>query len=116
MTQRRINQVEYPYFVTANTAERIWLFEDTQLTEQLSAIIMKACQLKCATLYAYCIMPDHVHLLVWMREDSPYNIVRFDAFDQIVLLSGMQESYRHFGVVLAKTFLFLYCEYGTSSQ
>jgi REP element-mobilizing transposase RayT len=64
MTQRRIYQEEYPYFVTFRTREGYALFEDEKMTELLSEIMFKAGRLKRYDILAYQIMPDHIHLLV----------------------------------------------------
>ena len=64
MTQRRIYQSEFPYFITIKTKDGICFFDKTRYTKLLSGIIFYACRLKHYVLYAYCIMPDHLHLLV----------------------------------------------------
>jgi REP element-mobilizing transposase RayT len=64
MTQRRIYQDEYPYFVTFRVAESQPLFEDEKMAEQLSEIILNAGRLKRYEILAYQIMPEHVHVLV----------------------------------------------------
>ena len=64
MSQRRIYQDEFPYFVTTKTKEGVWFFDETKCAKLLSDIILQACQLKKHILYAYCIMPDHLHVLV----------------------------------------------------
>ncbi|MBU0597915.1 transposase [Patescibacteria group bacterium] len=63
MTQRRIYQNEYPYFITWRTRENYPLFEKTKFAELLSYIIFNAGRLKRFNVLAYQIMPDHVHLL-----------------------------------------------------
>jgi REP element-mobilizing transposase RayT len=64
MTQRRIYQEEYPYFITTNIKNGIWFFDKVKYAKLLSNIIFQACRLKKHILYAYCIMPDHLHALV----------------------------------------------------
>lgn len=64
MSQRRIYQEEFPYFVTTKTKDGICFFNKTKYALLLSNIIFQACHLKKYILYAYCIMPDHLHLLV----------------------------------------------------
>ncbi|MDD5566755.1 MAG: transposase [Patescibacteria group bacterium] len=64
MTQRRIYQDEYPYFVTFRTNGGVPIFEDTKTATLLSDIIFKAGKLKGFDVLSYQIMPDHVHLLV----------------------------------------------------
>ena len=41
MTQRRIHQDEYPYFITANTLERAWFFDNVKYAETLYKIIIE---------------------------------------------------------------------------
>jgi len=63
MTQRRIYQDEFPYFITTKTRDGIWFFEK-KYSKILSDIIFYSCKLKNYILYAYCIMPDHLHMLI----------------------------------------------------
>lgn len=64
MTQRRIHQSEYPYFVTFRTRADLWLFDDIEYAEILRKIMINAGRLKRFDILAYQIMPDHVHILV----------------------------------------------------
>ena len=63
MTQRRIYQSAFPYHITFNTLHREWIFEDEKKARLLHEIILNAGDLKNHTIYQFCIMPDHVHLL-----------------------------------------------------
>lgn len=63
MTQRRIYQDEYPYFVTFRTKESQPIFEDTEYAKAFSEIMFNAGQLKGWHILAYQIMPEHVHVL-----------------------------------------------------
>jgi len=65
MTQRRIYQDEYPYFVTFNTKEGSPIFEETKYAKLLSDIIINTGRLKRFDILVYQIMPEHVHLMVW---------------------------------------------------
>ena len=64
MTQRAFDQEEFPYFVTFNVEGRNWVFDDMHRAERLHQTIKNACALKHFVLYAFCILPDHVHMLV----------------------------------------------------
>lgn len=64
MSQRRIYQDEYPYFVTTNTRNRKPFFDDIRYAQLLHKIILEACKMKDFLVYAFCVMPDHLHLLV----------------------------------------------------
>ncbi|MBI4414908.1 MAG: transposase [Candidatus Kerfeldbacteria bacterium] len=64
MTQRRIYQEEFPYFVTTNTFERVPIFLDEQIALKLGRAIVSACAITEFSILAYAILPDHLHLLV----------------------------------------------------
>ncbi len=64
MTQRRIYQNEYPYFVTFRTREGFRLFENVEMAGLMSRVIFKTCDLKRFDVLAFQTMPDHVHILV----------------------------------------------------
>jgi len=70
MTQRLIYQVVCPYFITINTFSRRHLFSQRKFTLLLYGIIIEACRLKEFDLYAFCILSDHVHLLVKKQTDA----------------------------------------------
>jgi len=67
MTQRRILQNEFPYFVTFRTQEGYPLFDKTKYAELLSKVIFKTSLIKRYDVLAYQIMPDHVHLLTYNK-------------------------------------------------
>lgn len=64
MTQRRIYQNEYPYFVTTNTQKGEWVFDDISMADILSSVIFNAARMKGFIVVSYQIMPNHLHLLV----------------------------------------------------
>ncbi len=63
MTQRRIYQDEFPYFVTFRTREGLSLFEDSEYAEMLAEIMFKTCAMKGFDILSYQMMLDHVHAL-----------------------------------------------------
>lgn len=63
MTQRAIDG-SYIYFVTANVQDRRWFFVTPERATSLGQAIQTCCQMKDFELLAYCILPNHVHLLV----------------------------------------------------
>ena len=67
MTQRRIYQNEYPYFVTFRTREGLALFEEAKYAELLAKIILNAGRLKRYDILSFQIMLDHVHMLVYKQ-------------------------------------------------
>ena len=64
MTQRRIYQSEYPYFVTTKTKDGIWLFDSDQYARRLSREIFKSGRIKGFDILSYQVMPDYLHLLI----------------------------------------------------
>ena len=64
MTQRIIYPNEFPYFVTVNVGNKAPLFKDKNTAKILSVSICEACKMKEAIVYCYCILPNHLHLLV----------------------------------------------------
>lgn len=63
MTQRAIDG-NCVYFVTANIQDRQWFFVTRERAATLGQTIVTCCRLKKFDLLAYCILPNHVHLLV----------------------------------------------------
>ncbi|MFA5070720.1 MAG: transposase [Patescibacteria group bacterium] len=53
-----------PYFITTNIEERFWFFDNEKYAQLLYQIIIEAGRIKGFNLYAFCILPDHLHLLV----------------------------------------------------
>jgi REP element-mobilizing transposase RayT len=72
MTQRRIYQEEYPYFVTFRIRDNYPLFEDDKMAELLANEIIVSSYIKKYDILAYQIMPEHVHLLVYNNTDRRY--------------------------------------------
>lgn len=64
MTQRRIYQEEFPYFITTNTLKRQKIFENTHFAVELYDTILKLCRKLHCPVYAFDIMPDHLHILI----------------------------------------------------
>lgn len=58
------------FFVTICCYERKKLFEKTDLTEQMLAILKETSSARSFRIYAYCFMLDHLHLLVQGTHDS----------------------------------------------
>lgn len=63
MTQRAIDG-EYIYFVTANVQDRRWYFVTDERAGKLGQAIQTCCRMKAFDLLQYCILPNHMHLLV----------------------------------------------------
>lgn len=74
MSQRRIYQNEFPYFVTTNTQGRRPFFGDVRFAQLLHKVIIKSCWIKNCLVYAFCIMPDHLHLLVGKDPTRPQRV------------------------------------------
>lgn len=63
MTQRAIDG-PYVYFVTTNTTYRLEVFDMPKYAAIMAKIVQQACTEFGFELFAFCIMPDHVHMLV----------------------------------------------------
>jgi len=56
--------VGVPCSVTIATKKRQRIFSNQDLAHNFIALLKKLCQENNIPLYAYCVMPDHVHLLI----------------------------------------------------
>jgi len=74
MTQRAIDG-PYTYFVTTNTTYRRWVFDDIVRATMLRQIIIEACRERHYILFAYCMLPDHVHILVRKVGDQTLSVL-----------------------------------------
>lgn len=59
------------YFISTVTHKRLRFFVRIEYARKLGEIIVNACRMKSFVLFAYCILPDHMHLLV--QKDSFFN-------------------------------------------
>jgi REP element-mobilizing transposase RayT len=55
---------QYRYFLTFCARDRVPVFNDTHIAEQTLAQFRRTSALECFAILAYCLMPDHAHLLV----------------------------------------------------
>lgn len=67
MTQRRIYQDAYPYFVTFNTLGGEPWFEEEKYAKLLNQEMFVSASLKGFLILAFQIMPNHIHLLTGKR-------------------------------------------------
>jgi REP element-mobilizing transposase RayT len=72
MTQRRIYQTEFPYFVTTAVKSRLPFFEDAHHAALLQAAILDRTAALHCDLFGYATLLDHVHLL--MKPSGEANI------------------------------------------
>ncbi len=86
MTQRRINQNRFPYFVTTNTINGEWWFEDDTYAQLLSEEIFVSAKIKGFNVLSYQIMPNHLHILVYQNGNRTLEKVRFGQVDNVFLL------------------------------
>lgn len=63
MTQRAIDG-DYLYFVTANVQNGRWYFVTAERAAKLGQAIRTCCRMKGFDLLQYCILPNHMHMLV----------------------------------------------------
>ena len=59
------------YFLTICVQRRRTVFTDSQLVEALLEILRETCRNHAFAVYAYCFMPDHVHLILVAEKGSP---------------------------------------------
>lgn len=71
MTQRAVDG-PYIYFVTTNTTFGKWIFDDSGRATKLGSIIHTAGEENQFILYGYCILPNHIHLLV--KKDGTHTL------------------------------------------
>jgi putative transposase len=69
----RFNEAGHAHALTFSCGDRRPLFDSDRLKELFIESLAAARQQKGFDLWAYCIMPEHVHLLLWPRE-RPYSI------------------------------------------
>ncbi|MBI3597574.1 MAG: transposase [Nitrospirae bacterium] len=70
MTQRRIYQTEFPYFVTTAVRSRLPFFEDDHHATLLQAVILDRTAALHCDLFGYATLLDHVHLLIKPSEEA----------------------------------------------
>lgn len=77
MSQKyKIYRQEYPYFITSTIINWIDLFTRRRYRQVIIDSLNYCRQNKGLLLYAYCIMTNHIHLVVGSREQRLENIVR----------------------------------------
>jgi len=91
LTQRRKHQNYHPYLITTNVLKRAQLFDDIEYASALSKIIIVVCRKLDCELYAYCIMPDHIHLLLQTNAENTISKV----MQQIKSLSAKELRDKH---------------------
>lgn len=74
MTQRRIYQFDYPYFITFRIMEGYPLFNKTKYARLLAREIFVSANIKHFDVLSYQIMPDHVHLLTCKTDRTLENV------------------------------------------
>ena len=64
------------WLITIGTAGRIPAFTDPALADAVTSLIETRCTVMGSSLEAYCLMPDHLHLLLHVTEGNLTDIVR----------------------------------------
>jgi len=64
------------WLVTIGVAERELVFVDQDLAQDVVVLLRERCAVMGAALYAYCLMPDHLHLLLQVVDGSLVDVVR----------------------------------------
>ena len=60
----------YVYHVLNRANARLTIFQKDQDYEALEAVLLQAVERTRMRLLAYCVMPNHWHLVVWPRHDG----------------------------------------------
>ena len=63
-TPQRAIDGDYIYFVTFNVLNRRWFFMTSEKASLFGQAVVTCCRIKNFELLGYCILPNHVHLLV----------------------------------------------------
>ncbi len=58
------------YFVTICTKDQKEVFADNKIVSKQLGILSKCCEKEKFSVWAYCFMPDHLHLLLIAKENS----------------------------------------------
>jgi len=70
MTQRRRYQNKHPYFITTKTINNLWMFENEQYATILYNKIICISKYYKANLFSFCIMPDHLHIMIKFAKEN----------------------------------------------
>ena len=70
MSQRRIYQNKYPYLITTNVKGGDWLLSHSKIALIVVGNIFKFNKIYPSDLFGYCIMPNHIHLLIQFQEKN----------------------------------------------
>jgi putative transposase len=76
------------YFLTLCTRERKRVFQDTVLVNALLEVLRKTCSDHFFNVYAYCFMPDHLHLILAGESDSAQVSPVVQAFKSLAAAAG----------------------------
>ena len=91
----KIRDQSYPHFVSFSVIQWIDLFIRPQYAEVLIESLSYCQKEKGLIVYAWCIMPSHVHLIIGTRKDPMQNILRdFKAFTSRRLKEVIRENKR----------------------
>jgi putative transposase len=71
------------YFLTLCTRERKKVFQDSMLVNALLEVLRKTCADHPFNVYAYCFMPDHLHLILTGESDSAQVSPAMQAFKSL---------------------------------
>ena len=74
--KKTFNDAGHAHELTFSTYRRAWVFLDARACEALLRSLDAARKKHCFEVWAYVLMPDHVHLLVWPR-NSAYDTASF---------------------------------------
>ncbi|MDO9574866.1 MAG: transposase, partial [Candidatus Contubernalis sp.] len=69
----------YRYFVTIVTSKKKKLFAQKQCVKEIESILKISAEKEMFTVWGYCFMPDHLHLLLEGRNEK-LDFLKFIAF------------------------------------
>ena len=79
------------YFLTICTDQRRRILTDTNFINALISILRQTCGIHGCNVYAYCFMPDHLHLVLTGQRDD----ASLPGFVQAFKSLGARESWKH---------------------
>jgi putative transposase len=78
------------YFLTLCTRQRKRLFSDAALVTAVLVVLRKACSTHFFNVYAYCFMPDHLHLILIGESDSAHLAPAVQAFKSLAAAAARE--------------------------
>ena len=82
-----------PYFVTLTLIEWLPLFKDSRYAQIIADSLNYCSENKGLEIYAYCIMPSHIHMIIRVLEPGPGPLVRdFKKYTAFRIVEALNEN------------------------